>query len=169
MAFDVVAPRALLIATQLPDGCGFELAKVLRVRFPSASMALSGSEPGSARAVLLDASYIAKPASIASLDDFLNQSVCRGLRAVPALQEALYLASRLWQLRPHETLVLGSSIIEGSHDNTARALRLNVNTLKSRIKKILVKSRLDSMRAVSTSILSLANDGSSPVSSPSPR
>jgi len=152
MAFNFTVPSAIVIALQMADGNGYELAKLLQIRFRNASIALVGQH-GSAHALALGARFIPKPPTLAAIDDFLSHAVCMSLGLIRPLQDAIYSAARGWNLRPHETLVLGTSLKYERHDMVARELRLNANTMKSRIKQILAKSNCETMLQARTRVL----------------
>ena len=130
----------MMIDVHLHDGSGLDLLEQLRAPFPAVPTAVVSGDPDpriSERASSLGADFIAKPMQHGRLDEFLNRVASLDAKAFPALQRAIYLAAQRWELRPHETVVLGALLTEVSREGMTRSLGVNVNTLKSRIAAVL--------------------------------
>jgi CheY-like chemotaxis protein len=139
---------AAVVDLELLDGSGLDLLAELRQlpgqRATPAALIARELDPGaSALASALDVAVLAKPPSRRALDRFLNA----------AIRAALLDATTAWALRPHETAVVGAHVTAASRDDLAAQLGIPVDTLKSRIKQILHKSRHDSLRSIERALL----------------
>jgi CheY-like chemotaxis protein len=149
---------AAVVDLELLDGSGLDLLAELRQlpgqRATPAALIARELDPGaSALASALDVAVLAKPPSRRALDRFLNAAICDRLDTHASIRAALLDATTAWALRPHETAVVGAHVTAASRDDLAAQLGIPVDTLKSRIKQILHKSRHDSLRSIERALL----------------
>lgn len=152
---------AAIVDVGLPDGCGLDLTRTLRVMVPGLPVLVTTGGDArelANRAVESDAQFAFKPVSRTALEAFVARAIGnRGDRRVDAAVSAL---ARARGLSKCESRLVRLASQKVRRSRLAAVLGLGENTVKSQIRSLLAKCEAETLDDVVHEILhaSLARD-----------
>lgn len=158
------AERLLGLVTdlRLPDGSGFELLETQRrdgVRAPALVMTSYPDGENLRKAHRLGAEFVCKPVSIEQLEQFARRAVgwywSEDMRVGRLVDEL----ARRCSLSPRETELAAMSAAGIPRDLQADEFGVSVNTLKSQVRKLLLKTGFTSLDELGQALLRSALAG----------
>ncbi len=156
-------PSGVILDLELPDGSGFELLRELRqAGYTAPALILTSHTQGEflREAGRLRAEFVRKPPDESQLAQFARRSVSyywTGDERVGWLVDEL---ARSESLTPREVEILAAGIAGLPRELLAEDLGISTNTLKSQIRRLLLKCRVKTLDELARQVLTQALAGS---------
>lgn len=156
-------PAGVLLDLELPDGSGFQLLRELRERgFAAPALILTSHTRAEflREAGRLGAEFVVKPPEHEFLEQFARRCISfhwTGDERVGWLVDEL---ARSEQLSPREVEIVSAGVAGIPRELMAQELGISVNTLKSQIRRLLLKCRATTLDELARSLLTRALAGS---------
>lgn len=154
-------PTGAVVDWKLPDGDGLTLVASLRRRLPRLPILVLTAhlDPDCVnRAHLLGAEYVIKPASARNLESFARRALCP-VDPAPDRGRLAERWARVHGLSPSETEILRLYVTGVDRAEIGERMGISDNTVKTYVKRLLVKCGAESLEAVTRGILEEALGG----------
>ncbi|MBX3181341.1 MAG: response regulator transcription factor [Polyangiaceae bacterium] len=156
-------PTGVILDLELPDGSGFELLRELRkAGYTAPALILTSHTQGEflREAGRLRAEFVRKPPDESQLAQFARRSVSYYWTEDERVGWLVDELARREALTPREVEILAAGVAGLPRELLAEDLGISTNTLKSQIRRLLLKCRVKTLDELARQVLTQALAGS---------